>query len=461
MTGKNPNDGLTAWQLFALSFGTIVGLGWITLVGAWLSAGGTAGAIIAFAIAAGAITLIALVYDDLSTRHPGAGGEVLYGLKGFGLLPAFFTGSFLLLVFVSVFAFELISAGWLASTIFPGLRQMPLYMAFGHQVYLGELLVGLAVGALVMAANLRSGEAAISLQTFLTLAKIAGSVAFLAIGFSHFRSENLTPAWGTSDLHPILAVSVLAPFMYLGFNVASQAVHQCSASVSRLQIRWSIAGSVLVAGVFYICIILVTAGLLPRDVLLQMDLPAAAAMEQAFQSTLLRDFILLIGFVGLVTAANALVFAGSRLLESLARIDLAPRFLANGIHRLETPSKAILVFAGVGVILALAGRSAILPLVSIVGFCYGFIWLMMALCAWKAQPELNGKAIFMLGSVFLYALFTLGCAAYDMVMGNTAAQQLSVIVTWSLLTWAAWHMTRAGRHARSDQERAILLAGIR
>ena len=62
----------------ALGFGTVVGWSWVMMAGEWVAAAGFGGAIVAFCICAGVFLLLALLYGELASALPLAGGEFVY-----------------------------------------------------------------------------------------------------------------------------------------------------------------------------------------------------------------------------------------------------------------------------------------------------------------------------------------------------------------------------------------------
>ena len=62
-------------EVIALSFGAMIGWSWVVLTGAWIGSAGTMGAITAFVIGGVAILLISLIYAELASALPFAGGE--------------------------------------------------------------------------------------------------------------------------------------------------------------------------------------------------------------------------------------------------------------------------------------------------------------------------------------------------------------------------------------------------
>ena len=77
---------------------------------------------------------------------------------------------------------------------------------------------------------------------------------------------------------------------------------------------------------------------LPRDELLQLDLPVAASLEAAFDSVLLVKLVLFAGLCGLITTWNALFFASTRLVFAMGRGRMLPETFAKVHPRYGSPS---------------------------------------------------------------------------------------------------------------------------
>src|SRR5687768_12973540 len=73
-----------ALEIFTLSFGTVVGIAWIFLLPAWLTAAGPIGTALAIVTGVVAVLPIALCYSRTVRRFPGSGGEIRYVLESFG-----------------------------------------------------------------------------------------------------------------------------------------------------------------------------------------------------------------------------------------------------------------------------------------------------------------------------------------------------------------------------------------
>ncbi len=109
-------------NLFSLSFGSIIGVGWITVLGAWMMQAGSLGTFIAFIGGGFVMLIIGLCYSEVAAMYPVSGGEVAYLYEMYGVRTSFFAGWFLALNYIALTAFEAISVGWILSAMYPGIR---------------------------------------------------------------------------------------------------------------------------------------------------------------------------------------------------------------------------------------------------------------------------------------------------------------------------------------------------
>lgn len=135
-------------HFFTLCFGTIIGVGWITVLGSWLSEAGSLGAVAAFLGGGFLMILIGLCYTEVATMFPVSGGEVAYAYEIYGVKASFVAGWFLALSYISTVSFEIISVGWVLSYLLPDLQGPVIYVVLGDEVRLGSLLMGLGGAAL-------------------------------------------------------------------------------------------------------------------------------------------------------------------------------------------------------------------------------------------------------------------------------------------------------------------------
>ena len=119
---------LGAFDLFTIGFGAIIGVGWIIVIGDWINLGGGPYATaLAFLVGALLLLPIALVFGELTSAVPVAGGAIVYAQMAFGKRVSFLTGWFLTLSYIMMCPWEIIAIGQLTETLFPAMKVLPLY----------------------------------------------------------------------------------------------------------------------------------------------------------------------------------------------------------------------------------------------------------------------------------------------------------------------------------------------
>jgi len=136
-------------DVLALAFGAMIGWGWVVLSGEMITRAGTVGSALAFVLGAVMVFLVGLTYAELTSSLSRAGGELTFTYAGIGPRAAYVCGWALVLAYMTVVAFEVVSLPTVAGYVLPGLRTGYLYTVAGWDVHLPWVLVGIA-GAIVI-----------------------------------------------------------------------------------------------------------------------------------------------------------------------------------------------------------------------------------------------------------------------------------------------------------------------
>ena len=323
---------LSTRQIFSLGFGTIIGVGWVIVLGEWLGQAGPVGAAGAFLAGGLLMVMVGLCYAEMASLIPASGGEVAYTYEVFGAGPCFAVGWLLLLVWVATTTFEAISVGWIASALVPASEGPALYWSLGAPVHLGSLLLGLGGMLLLTLLNYRGAKEAARFQEILTLILIVAAAGFVAAGIGWGSVTHLRPFFGEnvsgSALTGMLAVFVAAPFWLGGFSVIPQVMEERAPGTSSRLAARMIVLSIALAAAFYALVILSAAMTTPWRDLLDLELPAAGAFQIAVDSPVMAKVVLGVALLGLITTWNAVFIAGSRVLFALGRARLLPAWFS-------------------------------------------------------------------------------------------------------------------------------------
>lgn len=362
---------LGRWDVCVLSFGAMIGWGWIVLAGGWVTNGGLWGAALAFALGGAAIVLIGLLYAELASAMPFVGGEHVYTERAFGPTVAFTCAWAIILGYVSVVAFEAIALPVAVAYLVPEIRQGLLWTTAGSDVYSSEAAFG-AVAALAMAGlNILGVRFAARAQAIMVLVVIAGGIVLIsgaAVGDRSMPPPEIS--WG--GLAGVAGVVVMVPFMFVGFDVIPQSAEEIGAS--QREIGRMIVLSVIAAVVFYVLVVVATslAGPPAAD-----SLAAADAASTLWGSPVAGTIVVLAGIGGIITSWNAFLIGGSRAVYALARAGQLPSFLAAVHPRFGTPWASIALIGVLSALAPLLGRSALVWIVDAGGLgitiCYGLV----------------------------------------------------------------------------------------
>jgi len=443
---------LSAPQFFAISFSTIVGVGWIVVLGEWLRLAGPLGAISAFLAAGAVMMVIGACYAEVCTTIPAAGGEMAYAYAAFGPRAAFATGWLLALVYVSATAFEGLSVGWLAGILFRPLAGRVLYHVLGMPVTSGTFIIGIGGTLALTLINSHSLQSSGRLQGFVTWVKVGVAGVLIGAGLLTGHVENLNPGFAVDPqtggvLRGTLAVFVTAPFWLAGFNTVAQLMEERASTASHKGVVTALLASIGVAAAFYALLILSAAMAMQWHEIARLDFPAIGAFAAALRSEFAARIVLLLGLVGLVATWNAVFLASSRLLYALARAGMIRHELARVWPRSGVPTIAVGIvglLSGAGILL---GRSVLLPIISMDAGCFMLIYAGVALAVIRlrirdpsrARPYHvpGGSLAIVLATVAALSMFVV--SEYLSWAGRKAAVPIEwqIFVAWMVLGLAA------------------------
>ncbi len=391
-----PRRGLTRLHLFMMCFGAIVGVGWITVLGQWLSQAGPGGSLIALLVGALAVSIVASNYALLARKDLFATGGEIGAVKGsLGAGAAFSVTAALALATVSVVAFEAVSAGWILVTIFPALEGRPLYQVFGQQVHVGSVIIALTGTVVVAVLNIRPIASTASVQNGIVVVKLGVTALFCLAGLFAGEAHNLLPllpqrADDSSPWPGVLALTATMPLWYAGFHVVAILSNERADSVRAGDVAGAMRGSIYAAFVFYACIVLAASYVVPWQTLITAPLPAAAAFRDGLSSVTFANLVLMSGLLGIFSAWIACFAASMRVWRQLL-LQLTGREWGARL--------ALIVITVLGGILALAGRPALVPIVNVASMCFGLVYLLVSIATWRHAVTRSERCIVVLGAV--------------------------------------------------------------
>lgn len=340
-------------------------------------------------LAGGVYALLgALCTAELAAALPRTGGWTVYAERAFGRRAG-------LLVGWADWLAHCIGLAWVATTVgdygqtllAPGLLPAVPPRLVGQ----GIALAVLALFTLIQLRGLRAGSAS---QEWLSLAKAAALLALVAGCFLLPAATPATaPTWPPEAPLPagssLLAAAVLALqaviTTYDGW--ASPVYFAEEFSDPERDLPRSLIGGVLAVIVLYLLINAALLHVLPLPLLASSPLPAALA-AQALVGPAGGALITAVALLALLGLINTVVMAAPRILLGLGRAGLLPP-VTTAVNAGGTPTTALLLTSGAGVLLVLAGSfEALLSLGAVLYVALPLSGVISLMVLRQREPEL-------------------------------------------------------------------------
>ncbi len=454
-----------------MAFGCVVGVAWVIVLGDIVALAGPGGAALAMGVGALAILLVAFCYAEVAADRPAAGGELVYAYELAGSGGCFAAGWLLALVYVAACAFEAISIGAVSGLLFPNVEGPLLYRLFGQDVRLGAVLIGIGAALVLWILNRAGAKLTAKTQEWVTYGRIVLILAFLAVALAYAKPANLQPLFshgpGRTAIGGFLGVLATAPFWFGGFTVFATATEETASSMRT--VGRAIVFSVMAAGIFYVLLILGVSALAPWRDVVRMKLPAAQAFEVGLHSPAMAKLVLVTALLGNLTAWNALLLAGSRVLFAMGRAKLAIGLLGEVHPRHRTPAAAIALVSLISIAALFLGRGFILPIVNVSSVCFAAMYVITCLTliklrraqgeAQRAYSAPGGVATAIVAGAASVAILGVALLAPWLADSRRIPSEWLTLGGWAVLGAAVWLASARSRGSISEAERGVLLRG--
>ena len=401
-------------EVLAIAFGAMIGWSWVALSGVWIDSAGSVGAMLAFAAGAVAVVFVGLTYAELASAMPQAGGEHVYSLRALGRGGAFICTWAILLGYVSVVAFEAVALPTVLDYLLPGFSRGYLWTVAGWDVHLTWVLVGVVAAFVITTINVLGIHHAAKLQVIVTVLILLAGLTLIGGAGVAGATANMQPLFD-NGVQGFLAVLVMVPFMFVGFDVIPQSAEEIDlpyADIGRLMML-----SIAMAVCWYILIIAAVSTGLDQAAMDSSSLPTADAAAALLGGSWGGKLLVLGGIGGILTSWNAFLIGGSRALYALARAGQVPAVLGRLHPRYNTPHNAILLIGALSIVAPLFGRPALVWLVDAGGPGIVLAYVMVAwsfLVLRRREPDMprpyrvpRGRLVGILAAVLAMAILVL------------------------------------------------------
>ncbi len=345
-------------EALAIGLGTMIGAGIFVLPGIVVGRAGQAAAVTY--LIAGLICLpVTLIISELATGIPHAGGSYTFIAQALGPLAGSVVGpaNWLGLTFAN--GFYLIAAGQYLSLFLP----IPPWSA------------ALVFGLLFIWLNYRGAKMSGSAQNLVVVVLVCILALFVIAGlFSHPaipRDSFPINGWG-----PVVGSIGLIIVSFTGFEKISTIAEEVKQPDRTLPL--AIIGSVVIATILYVMLVLVSTGLMPPG---QIDSQRGLLVEAATRTfgPVGEGLLLLAALLATLSSANAATMASSRISYGMGRDLVLPAWFGQTHPKFRTPANGILFTGGLAIVLAMTGQASTLAEISSALFMVSYSLLSISL----------------------------------------------------------------------------------
>ncbi|SER46481.1 Amino acid transporter [Vreelandella subterranea] len=456
---------LARGDVLALAFGAMIGWGWIVLTGTAIQSAGSVGAILAFIIGGLAIVLVGLTYAELASAMPKVGGEHVYSYRALGHWPSFFCTWAIILGYLSVVAFEAVALPTVVEHLAPNYAVGHLWTIAGWEVKATWVAVGVGGSIAMMIINYFGVSTAALLQKVVTGVILLVGVMFVTGSLFEGNTANMMPLFSQSEgsvMAGIIAVIVMVPFLFVGFDVIPQAAEEINLPYKA--IGKVLMVSVILAVVWYSLIILATSLALDSDAIAASSLSVPDAMERLFNASWAGNLMVIAGIAGIITSWNAFYIGGSRAIYALANAGMLPATFAKLHPRYKTPTNAIFLMGFLSCLAPLFGRPALVWIVNAggLGIVLAYLFVAVSFMVLRVrEPDMprpfkvsNGK---LCGTLAIILSFGMACLYLPGSPAALGVAEWTIFAVWVLLGIGLYmHALRtygrdySDRHMRAD-----------
>jgi amino acid transporter/nucleotide-binding universal stress UspA family protein len=321
--------GLTS--ALAIGIGTMIAAGIFTLSGLAVRNVGSA-AIVSFLLAALVALFTALTYCEFVSIYPRTGEGYLYARKTFKPPFAYFVGWSLFLGYASSCAFYIAS---LSSYFNEFIWHSPV-----------TTLPGLTLLLALTFLNIKGTEESGKFQIIVTSAKIILLIWFIIGGLKFVNMEEVMDRFST-DIGAIGSTAAMVFITFFGFSAIAASAGEVKDPVKNITRAIFISMGVVTVLYTAVVLVLLFAGLTEYT---------EASMGDAAKKFLgpIGGLVIIAGAIfSMISASNASIMAGSRVLLSMSQLGHMPRELGVINPKTRTPIIALLMVSGLIMVFAM------------------------------------------------------------------------------------------------------------
>ena len=364
---------MSAIDLMTLGIGAVIGTGIFILPGTVAANDAGPGVILSFLMAAIVCALAAMCYAEFSSALPVAGSAYSYGNIIFGEIIGWILGWALVLEYM--LAVSSVSTGWAAyfnSLInsfglhIPKALSGPFDPAHGTYVNIVAIIIVLLITLMLsqgMQSSLRINNIAVAIKLLIIL-------LFIGIGLFFIKPANYHP-FMPFKLSGVFRGATTVFFAFLGFDAVSSSAAEVKNPKRNMPL--GIIGTLLVATILYMGVSAVLVGMV-KDTKRDVANPVAFALKYVNQGWL-ADLLSIGALIGMFTMMVTMIYSSSRLVYSLGRDGLLPKFLSQlNEKKGSTPEAAlwtvVIIIALIGGLVSLDNLTSLVNIGTLFAFTF-------------------------------------------------------------------------------------------
>lgn len=377
---------MTAKDLMSLGIGAVIGTGIFILPGTIAAQYSGPGIVLSFLIAAIVCSTAAMCYAEFASVLPIAGSAYSYGNLVFGEIIGWVLGWALILEYVLAVAAVANAFGAYFKSFLAGFHLIiPAAIAGPYDPAHGTYgnLVAIAVVILISWLLNHGMRESMRINNAIVIVKIAIIILFVVVGIFYVRPSNWQP-FAPYGAHGILRGASTVFFAYLGFDVVSASAAEVKNPRRNMPI--GIIGTLIVATILYMMVAIVLTGMVHYTRLNVSD-PVAFALTLVHQNWT-SGIISLGALAGMFTMMVTMIYSSSRLIYSIGRDGLLPKFLGRIDEKTQTPRNSLAVIT---VVIALLG--GFVPLAQLtnlvnIGTLVAFLFVSFGILRLRHLPDM-------------------------------------------------------------------------
>lgn len=455
--------------IWGLAFGAIIGWGAFIMPGLrFLPGSGPIGACLGFFAGGIMLMFVAIAYGRLVGNFPIAGGVFAFAYAAFGPTLSFICGWALVLGYLSIIALNATAIVLLTRFLMPGIFEFGhMYTIVEWNIYAGELILLECVLLLFWFLNYRGADVVGKIQVALAVILAAGVILILAGAVVHPTSsfDNLVPYFAP-DKNPlgcVIAVTAIAPWLFVGFDTIPQAAEEFNFKPSmstRLMILSIVCGILTYAAITVAVAVVVPWVPLVKDITIFWHTGHVVNMCLGPVGSVVLGLAVL---SAILTGINGFYIACSRLLFSMGRARILPTWFAELHGRHKTPSNALNFILVLVLIAPFFGREVLSWVVdmSSIGTIIGYFFASLSSYVLASEvtkfSDSTTRPLAVLGCIS--SIICLGLLIIPVSPAAISIQSWVVLAAWTVLGFIVYFMRLSAVKSIDEKDRAFLILG--